>query len=81
MEKGNKVNSSLTKDKVEVYGLFGDLILKWFLSLILTGLFIAVLIIMGKNISKGNCSQIWWLTLINVTLGFGLRTMFKHFFK
>jgi len=79
--KGTKVNTDLTKEKVEVYGLFGDLITKWIIAAVLIILFIAVLVIIGINLASGNCGQIWWLTLINVTLGFGLRTMFKHYFN
>lgn len=79
--KVTKVNSGLTKDKVEIYGLFGDFITKWVIAGVLILLFITVLVIIGINVSKGSCGQIWWLTLINVTLGFGLRTMFKHYFK
>lgn len=79
--KITKVNSSLTKDKVEVYGLFGDLITKWVIAGVLIVLFITVLVIICLNVSKGNCGQIWWLALINAILGVGLRPMFKHYFK
>lgn len=77
----NTDNKGLTKEKVEVYGLFGDFIAKLVISAVLIVLFILVLIIICWNVSKGTCGQIWWLTLINVTLGIGLRPMFKYYFK
>jgi len=79
--KVTKANSGLTKDKVEVYSLFGDFITKLVIAAVLIISFISVLIIIGIQVYKGSCGQIWWLTLINVTVGVGLRTMFKHYFK
>lgn len=77
----SKTETGLTREKVEVYSLFGDFITKSVIAGVLIILFIAVLIVICVNVSNGTCDQVWWLTLVNVTLGFGLRTMFKHYFK
>ncbi|OOG19175.1 hypothetical protein BWD42_04295 [Sphingobacterium sp. CZ-UAM] len=71
----------LTKEKVEVYGLMGDVIVKFGLVIILTILFLGVLGIIVYSVIKDKCGQVWWLSIVNATLGFGLRAMFKHYFK